>query len=541
MFEPRLEVNDGLGRRLVVIDKPVLTIGRRTESDVRLVGSDVSREHAELAVEDGKYLLRDRGSRYGTFVNGAPVTEHTLAHGDKVQFGRTGGAEVVFLTDAPPSASGTSSAGTAVGDIRQMATLLEGLRALGSGRVLDEVLVLVLDAAIGVTGAERGFIMLAGDDKRLDLKLARARGRVTLPGNRFDTSRKIPEEVFATGELKVVADLLDGDLAQDHRGTVALGIRHVLCTPLRLVRYLDRPDQAPEAKSIGVLYLDSREKGQLLSQATRSALDTLANEAGVAIENARLYRETLEKAKVEHELRIAAEIQRSLLPEGRRDGAFFHAMGASLPARSIGGDFFEYTDMDDGSIGVVLGDVAGKGPAAALLTAKIQGLFTAQASSNSPAAAMRQVNQGLLKRQVDARYATVFYATLSPQGRLIHCNAGHNPPLVVSASGVRTLEGSGMPVGLFGAAPYADEETQLQPGDVLVTFSDGVTEALNTAGEEYSEARLIEEVQKYRTAPLGEFLQAVITSVQAFAAGAQQSDDVTVLVLRYLGPPAPGA
>lgn len=541
MFEPRLEVNDGLGRRLVAIDKPVLTIGRRTESDVRLVGSDVSREHAELAVEDGKYLLRDRGSRYGTFVNGAPVTEHTLTHGDKVQFGRTGGAEVVFLTDAPPSASGTSSAGTAVGDIRQMATLLEGLRALGSGRVLDEVLVLVLDAAIGVTGAERGFIMLAGDDKRLDLKLARARGRVTLPGNRFDTSRKIPEEVFATGELKVVADLLDGDLAQDHRGTVALGIRHVLCTPLRLVRYLDRPDQAPEAKSIGVLYLDSREKGQLLSQATRSALDTLANEAGVAIENARLYRETLEKAKVEHELRIAAEIQRSLLPEGRRDGAFFHAMGASLPARSIGGDFFEYTDMDDGSIGVVLGDVAGKGPAAALLTAKIQGLFTAQASSNSPAAAMRQVNQGLLKRQVDARYATVFYATLSPQGRLVHCNAGHNPPLVVSASGVRTLEGSGMPVGLFGAAPYTDEETQLQPGDVLVTFSDGVTEALNTAGEEYSEARLIEEVQKYRTAPLGDFLQAVITSVQAFAAGAQQSDDVTVLVLRYLGPPAPGA
>ena len=541
MFEPRLEVNDGLGRRLIVIDKPVLTIGRRTESDVRLVGSDVSREHAELAVEEGKYLLRDRGSRYGTFVNGTAVTEHTLAHGDKVQFGRTGGAEVVFLTDAPPSASGTSSAGTAVGDIRQMATLLEGLRALGSGRVLDEVLVLVLDAAIGVTGAERGFIMLAGDDKKLDLKLARARGRVTLPGNRFDTSRKIPEEVFATGELKVVADLLDGDLAQDHRGTVALGIRHVLCTPLRLVRYLDRPDQAPEAKSIGVLYLDSREKGQLLSQATRSALDTLANEAGVAIENARLYRETLEKAKVEHELRIAAEIQRSLLPEGRRDGEFFQAMGASLPARSIGGDFFEYTDMDDGSVGVVLGDVAGKGPAAALLTAKIQGLFTAQASSNSPAAAMRQVNQGLLKRQVDARYATVFYATLSPQGRLINCNAGHNPPLVVSASGVRTLEGSGMPVGLFGAAPYADEETQLEPGDVLVTFSDGVTEALNTAGEEYGEARLIEEVTKYRTAPLGDFIQAVIASVQAFAAGAQQSDDVTVLVLRYLGPPAPKA
>ncbi len=537
MSEPRLEVNDGLGRRVIPVDKPLLTIGRRTESDVRLVGSDVSREHAELAIEGTLFVLRDRGSRYGTFVNGAPVTEHRLTHGDKVQFGRTGGAEVVFLTEAAPAASATSSAGTAVGDIRQMATLLEGLRALGSGRVLDEVLVLVLDAAIGVTGAERGFIMLAGDDRQLDLKLARARGRVTLPGNRFDTSRKIPEEVFATGELKVVADLLDGDLAQDHRGTVALGIRHVLCTPLRLVRYLDRPDQAPEAKSIGVLYLDSREKGQLLSQATRSALDTLANEAGVAIENARLYRETLEKARIEHELRIAAEIQRSLLPEGRRDGEFFQAMGASLPSRSIGGDFFEYIDMEDGAIGVVLGDVAGKGPAAALLTAKIQGLFSAQVSANSPATAMRQVNQGLLKRQVDARYATVFYATLLPNGTLTYCNAGHNPPLVVSASGVRSLEGSGMPVGLFGAAPYGDEQTRLDPGDVLVVFSDGVTEALNTAGEEYGEARLVQEVMTQRTGPLGDFLQSMITSVQTFASGASQSDDVTVLVLRYLGPP----
>ncbi|MEZ5416815.1 MAG: SpoIIE family protein phosphatase [Vicinamibacterales bacterium] len=502
MSEPRLEVNDGLGRRVVVLDKPFVTIGRRTESDVRLVGSDVSREHAEVAAEHGHYVLRDRGSRYGTFVNGAPVTEHRLAHGDKVQFGRTGGAEVVFLTEPTAAPSSVSSAGTAVGDIRQMATLLEGLRALGSGRVLDEVLVLVLDAAIGVTGAERGFIMLAGDDRKLELKLARARGRVTLPGNRFDTSRKIPEEVFATGELKVVADLLDGDLAQDHRGTVALGIRHVLCTPLRLVRYLDRPDQAPEAKSIGVLYLDSREKGQLLSQATRSALDTLANEAGVAIENARLYRETLEKARIEHELRIAAEIQRSLLPEGRRDGAFFQAMGASLPSRSIGGDFFEYTDTDDGGIGVVLGDVAGKGPAAALLTAKIQGLFTAQVGATTPAAAMRQVNQGLLKRQVDARYATVFYATLSPAGLLTYCNAGHNPPLVVGASGVRTLAGSGMPVGLFGGATYADEQTTLAPGDVLVMFSDGVTEALNPAGEEYGEARLVDEVSRQREAPL---------------------------------------
>ena len=142
-----------------------------------------------------------------------------------------------------------------------MAALLEGLRALGSGHVLDDVLALVLDAAIEVTNAERAFIMLADADGTLHFTLARARGQVTLSGKTFDTSLKIPERVFATGETRIVSDLLDGHQADAHVGTVALGIRHVLCAPLRLVRYLHAPGAAPEQKRIGVLYLDSRAKG----------------------------------------------------------------------------------------------------------------------------------------------------------------------------------------------------------------------------------------------------------------------------------------
>src|SRR5215213_9732256 len=234
----RLEVNDGLGQRIVPVNKELLCIGRRTESDLRLVGSDVSREHAEITKQNGDWILRDKGSRYGTYVNGEAVTEHKLMHGDRVQFGRASGADVVFLTGEGPAHTDRSHA-SAVNDLRQLAALLESLRALGSGRVLDEVLALVLDAAIDVAGAERG--------------------RITLPGTGFKTSRKIPEEVFATGELKIVADLLDGDLANVHLGTVQLGIRHVACIPLRMVRYLDRADMKSEAKNIGVLYLDSRE------------------------------------------------------------------------------------------------------------------------------------------------------------------------------------------------------------------------------------------------------------------------------------------
>ncbi len=530
----RLEVNDGLNSRVILIDKPIIAIGRRGENDVRLAGSDVSRDHAEITHTNGTYVLKDRGSRYGTFVNGEQVSERPLRHGDRIQFGRTAGTDIVFLIeDAPPLSERHHQ--TSVGDIRMMAALLENLRALGSNRVLDEVLALVLDSAIDVTGAERGFIMLANEQSTLEMKLARSRGKITLPGSRFDTSRKIPEEVFATGEVKIVADLLDGDLANVHMGTVALGIRHVLCAPLRLVRYLDRADLPSETKTTGVLYLDSREKGSLLSSQTRSALDTLATEAGVAIENARLYRQTLEQARIEHELKIAADIQRALLPPGRHVGSFFQAQGASLPSRSIGGDFFDFIDRRDGSVGFAVGDVSGKGPAAALLTAKIQGLFSAQSDDGSPAQVIRTVNRGLTRRAVEAKYATVFHAVLSQTGVLTYCNAGHNPPVIFGASGLRRLQSGSVPVGFFESAPYDDATERLDPGDVVVVYSDGVTEALDIDGQEFGEERLIDLLQRNHTEEAAALLDRIIQSVQDFSRGVSQYDDVTAMVVKFTG------
>jgi sigma-B regulation protein RsbU (phosphoserine phosphatase) len=533
----RLEVNDGLGQRIVPINKALLCIGRRTESDLRLVGSDVSREHAEIVQANGDWILRDKGSRYGTYVNGEAITEHKLTHGDRVQFGRASGADVVFLTGEGPSHTDRSHA-SAVNDLRQLAALLEALRALGSGRVLDEVLALVLDAAIDVAGAERGFIMLAGATNELDMKLARAKGRITMPGSGFSTSRKIPEEVFRTGELKIVADLLDGDLANVHMGTVALGIRHVACIPLRAVRFLDRADmQQNETKNIGVLYLDSREKGSLLAPHTRTALDTLATEAGVAIENARLYRETLEKARLEHELKIAAEIQRALLPEGSHSGPFFESAGMSVQARAIGGDFYDMQDMPDGQFGFLVGDVAGKGPAAALLTSKILGIFSAFVSvGDEPVQTVDHINKVLTRRQIDARYATLFYGQLSADGELRFCNAGHNPPFVYGVDGLRRIESGGMPVGMFEMAPYTGDQIRLKPGDIMMLYSDGVTEAHNLAAEEFGEARLLEVMQRYSRGTADVILEQTINAVKEFAHGAEQYDDVTALVVKYTGP-----
>jgi serine phosphatase RsbU (regulator of sigma subunit) len=538
MADARLEVTDALGRRLVVLDKPTFTIGRRSANDLQLIGTDVSRDHAEILRADDRYLVRDRGSRCGTYVNGAQVSERHLAHGDKIQVGRTAGAQLVFLVhDRTSESSSRAGASGIVGGFRQIATLLDALRGLGSNRVLDEVLTLVMDAAIDVTGAERGFVMLATESGELELKLARMRGRVSLSGTRFDTSRKIPEQVFATGRQMVVADLREGDLANAHMGTIALGIRHVLCVPLLLVRYVDQPGAPIESRSTGVLYLDSREKGTLLSQTTRAALEALAAEAAVAIENARLYREAMEKGRIDEELRMASQIQQALLPKSRTRGSFYEASGTSIACRAIGGDFFEYIDLPDGSFGFALGDVSGKGPPAALLTAMLQGMFSTQSFAPvEPAEMMTYVNRALLARGIESRFATIFFAILRADGRMTYCNAGQNPPLLFSAAGVRKLETGGMIVGLFPHATYEQEEVQLTTGDLLAVYSDGVSEALNPAGDEYGEAHIQEVVAQNWLEPSDAVLQTLLASVRGFAQGAPQNDDVTALVVRYTPP-----
>jgi phosphoserine phosphatase RsbU/P len=539
MPDARLEVTDALGRRIVPIAKEVFGIGRRETNDLRLAGSEVSRDHAEIVAVDGGFVVRDKQSRYGTYVNDEPITvDRPLAHGDRIRLGRSGGAELVFLlADTGPTQDKATT--TAIGDLRQIAALLDGLRALGSGRVLDDVLALVLDSAIEVTGAERGFIMLANAEHDLEFKLARGRRQQSLPGTSFATSRKIPEEVFRTGEPKILADLLDGELANVHMGTVALGIRNVQCVPLKLVRYVDRQDDAVAGeRRIGVLYLDSREKGSFLSGSTRGALETLATEAAVAIENARLYRETMEKAKMEQEMRIAAEIQQALLPKAGHSGAFFRTSASSIPCRSIGGDFYDYVDLPTGAFGFALGDVAGKGPPAALLSAMMQGIFAAQAAaSDTPCQTIARVNLALYKRGIESRFVTLMYGSLEPDGRLTYCNAGHNPPLVVGKGGVRRLEVGGPIVGLFEHAVFQEETVVLEPGDWLIVFSDGVSEAMSAAGDEYGEERILAVVDKETSLAPADLLKALFADVRVFTKGAPQSDDITALVLRY-GPSA---
>jgi sigma-B regulation protein RsbU (phosphoserine phosphatase) len=309
------------------------------------------------------------------------------------------------------------------------------------------------------------------------------------------------------------------------------------------MRYVEIADAHPDERCIGVLYLDSRETGALLSATIRGGLETLASEAAVAIENARLYREAAEKARMEHEMRVAVEIQSMLMPKASIDKPFVEAAATSLPCRLIGGDFFDYADQEHHRFGFTLGDVAGKGPAAALLSALLQGMFSLEAQGGaSPASVVSRVNAALCRRGFEARFATVFFGVLDPRGRLVYCNGGHNPPFVFGPSGVRRLDAGGPVVGLLCGAPYDDETVQLAPGDRIVVFSDGVSEALSATGEEFGDDRILAVLQSAHVLPemdATSLVETLIAAVRTFTLGAPQGDDITAMVVRYRATPCP--
>jgi phosphoserine phosphatase RsbU/P len=530
MSEAKLRVHDGHGKRLIVLDKPLFTIGRRSTADLNLRPGDVSRDHAQIAWDGNQYLLRDTNSSRGTFVNGQQITKHTLVDGDRIRFGQND-VEIVFEADTT-SMSVLMETASDVTNLGQMAAILNGLRALGSGRVLAEVLAMVLDGALDVTRAERGFIMLANENGELEFKIARGLGRVTLPGTSFATSRQIPREVFATDRAQLVTDLTEGLSGHDH--TVAVGIRHVMCVPLRVASRVAEASPQSTHRVLGVLYLDGHERSTMRSSVVLSALEAFATQAALAIESARLYAEAAEKARVDRDLCLAAEIQRSLLGAPAFSAEHFDLAAAAIPCRTIGGDFYDYLELGDGSLAFALGDVAGKGPPAALLAAVVQSNFVAQASVGSdPGQTTARVNTAMLRHPVEARFATMFHGVLTGDGRLSYCNAGQEPAIVVGRHGVSWLEVGGPVLGLFTVDGYECETVQLKPDDLVVVYSDGVTEATNVGGDEFGRDRLVEAITGGHGTKPETLLERVLNAVRTFSRDAPQADDITVLTLRY--------
>jgi len=263
---------------------------------------------------------------------------------------------------------------------------------------------------------------------------------------------------------------------------------------------------------------------------------------GLVVHDERIYDsagvvERLEKARLDKELRTASEVQQVLQPRTAHVGPFFESVGDSIPCRAIGGDFFELMELPSGDVGIVMGDVAGKGPAAALLAALLQGMFAIEApGGGSPALTLSRINRRLAARGIGPRFATLIYGVLSSNGRFTYSNAGHNPPVLAARSAVRRLETGGPLLGAFADAVFDEETLQLQPLDTLVMFTDGVTEARNPGDEEFGDDRLIERIVANAARPPLELMRSVFEAVHDFCQGTDQGDDITVTVSRFDSP-----
>jgi phosphoserine phosphatase RsbU/P len=529
------------------INPPKFALGRSQGNDLVLSQMGISRSHAEVLVQNGEYLLRDLGSKMGTFLNGVRSEQARLKDGDRVQLGGNQGATLTFHTgDILQTLLGSSDSMTQIGlpvrGFKDVGNLFAVFRALSSIPVLDDLLALVVDTAIELTVAERGFIMLKEQNGELSFRCARNDQKRPLDGSSFQTSHLVPQDVFKTGRPVVINDLDFGEGPESHNFTRQLGLRSISCVPLR---YLSMHESGSlsvvgHAETIGVLYVDSASVGTGLSTTRIDALETLASEAAMAIYNARLYKDSQDKRRMDEQLTVAREIQQALLPQRNRDLPYARVCSQSLPCYEIGGDYFDYFDLEGGRFGFALGDVAGKGMPAALLASLIQGIFSTQTFMNaSLAAIIGDVNRNLSQRSTGSRFVTFFFGILDADGNCTYVNAGHNPPFLLKRDGsMEELTVGGMVLGLFAAAQYEYATVKLQPEDHLILFTDGVVEALNTAGEEFGTDRLTAVLRANAQARTPDILARLQESVLSFSANAPQHDDITMMVLGYNEPVA---
>lgn len=246
--------------------------------------------------------------------------------------------------------------------------------------------------------------------------------------------------------------------------------------------------------------------------------------------------EHLEKSRLEKELRMAAELQRALLPAASYSNAYCEAAADSIPCRAIGGDFFEMLPLPSGNFGIALGDVAGKGPASALLASMIQGMLAVEMETESrPSQVLARLNRSLIRKRLEPSFATLVYGVLSPDGCFIYSSAGHNPPLMLTRNKVRRLATGGPILGAFNNSSFEEGMLALSEQDTIIMFSDGVTEARDGHDRDFGEERLISSVRGARACPAQETLGKIFTRFHEFCSGEPQGDDVSVFVLRYLG------
>jgi serine phosphatase RsbU (regulator of sigma subunit) len=546
---------DGARKYVRVTQTPFL-IGRGAETGNHLQLTDrrISRNCAAIVQEANRYYLEDRGQRRGIFVNSEKVESRPLNDGDVVTFGLEDSYQVIFRAATGTSDEAipqlltridhmTSSAESSTGGgLRKLNLLLEATSLLHSQLPLDSVLAKMIDHAVAVTDADRGLLEEAVEGpseritERLRVRLARRSG-----GQRLPPESMTPSQTAIQLAIKKQLPVITEDIEQAEQNLqaaasiVAQGLRAVVVIPLYASSRAssESATNVTRGEFLGVLYLDSK-RPTAFSKLDRQILDALAADAASILDNARLVERERERQRLEQEIGIARDIQQALLPKNFRDYPHIAVAGVNFPCLSVGGDYFDVFPLDDRRTAFLLADVSGKGLGAALVTTMLQGALSGMTLGTDPARVLNHVNRFLCDHVEVGRYATMFFGIIDDAGKLEYINAGHpSPVLLRNATAEEAFTEGSFPVGLVPEAEFCSSTLQLEPNDTLVLYSDGVTEAMDPDEQLYGVGRLRGVLLGKNEMALDEIQKTVLESVENFARGARQADDLTMLLVRF--------
>lgn len=528
-----------------------VVIGRSSRAHISLPDPALSREHARLTPGTDGWLVEDLGSRNGSFLNGARVTGRlSLKVGDVLALGsssltveggpatgagvdeeQTNGHTVFMPASELLRQSGISAPVSPTEDATTLRRLAERLRVLNQVHQAlaapineDELLELILERAFDQLRPEEGAVYLReGPEGFRQAAFRSVQGSST--GLRF--SGHLAREVVDKGMAALVLDAQSDQRFAAAASLLAVGVRSLAAAPL-----LDREG------SLGMIVLSSRIAVRQFSEEDLELLVSLAAVAALRLRNVALAREAAERRRLEKEVALARHIQLALLPQKIPAPAGFEVLGRNAPSRGVSGDYYAVRRRSDDREWVLLvADVSGKGVGASLLTASLEALSAGPIEDGLPVEEIcRRVSGWLYDRTPPEKYATVFVASLEvASGRVLYANAGHNPALLVRADAAEWLPSTGPPLGILPEASYTSGEVFLQPGDLLVVYTDGFTEASDPDEVQFGEERFAEVFIAHNGEPLAQIVQILEGEMEGFVRGEPFADDRTLLMLRRNG------
>ena len=407
----------------------------------------------------------------------------------------------------------------------RLALVYQLSKTFNSSLNLEDVLNSVMDEVITATHAERGFVVLRADDGQLEFRAARGVDQATIGQPEFQISRGVMERVARDGEGVLTSDAQQDERFMSRQSVMSLGLRSIMCAPLRV-----------KEKVLGAIYVDNRLHAGIFTPADLELLIAIAASAATAIENARLYQVAVDKGRMERELSMARRVQTGLIPEAIPELAGWEFAASWLPAREVAGDFYDFIPRDGRDLGLVIADVTDKGMGAALFMALTRSMVRASLEGETTAAeAITKANRLICANSTTAMPVTLFYGRVTPSGgELIYVNAGHNPPLLYRSSSLsfEELGRTGLVLGVDASITLDQHSTSLEPGDCLVLYTDGVTDALNAAEQPFGEQRLRSTIEASASGSAQAIAQGLLQALQEFIGGADPFDDITLLVAK---------